>query len=280
MTKDPLELELLTVIPYFTIPPLQLGPFSISPYGVLLMSGILLGNWRVRRRARESAIDVAEMQTAVIWAVAGGFVGAHIVELFFYQPNLIERDGLLVIFNIWKGLSSFGGFIGGLISFYIYFRRRNQPCLIQAALVLEGLVVGWVFGRLGCTFAHDHMGQQSSFFLAFNYPAGPRHNLGFYEFLLALLVLLPITLITRRAKFRPAVYLALIPLIYGSVRFWLDFLRATDLPAADLRYFGLTAAQYGCLALVTFGIWTLVRVSRSRIDEPFRSISDRRLARG
>jgi prolipoprotein diacylglyceryltransferase len=32
--------------------------------------------------------------------------------------------------------------------------------------------------------------------------------------------------------------------IYGVVRFGLDFLRATDLPSADPRYFGLTPAQF------------------------------------
>lgn len=248
------------MIPYFTIPPLYLfGKFSIHAYGVLLMLGILAGNWLVRRRARESGVSIAEIQSAVIWAVAVGFVGAHVVELLFYQPNLIERDGLLVIFDIWNGLSSFGGFVGGLIGFYIYFRRRNQPCLVQMALVLEGLVVGWVFGRLGCTLAHDHIGQQSSFFLAFNYPSGPRHNLGFYEFLLASFVLLPLTLIARRGRFRPAVYIGLISLIYGSARFFLDFLRATDIPGADLRHWGLTAAQFGCLALVSIGVWMLMR---------------------
>ena len=46
----------------------------------------------------------------------------------------------------------------------------------------------------------------------------------------------------------------------SPVRFALDFLRATDLPGADPRYFGLTPAQYGSVACfgagVALSVWT------------------------
>lgn len=161
------------MIPYFTIPSLHLfGPTSIHPYGVLLMVGILTGNWLVRRRAKRLGIRIEEIQNAVIWTVAGGFIGAHLLEVFFYQPELIDRDGFIVILEIWKGLSSIGGLIGGLMASYIYFRRLNKPCLVHVAIILQGLVVGWIFGRLGCTLAHDHIGRSTALFLAFNYPSG------------------------------------------------------------------------------------------------------------
>lgn len=239
-----------------------------------------MGNWLVRRKARRLNIETGEIQNAVIWTVAGGFIGAHLLELAFYQPELVKRDGFIVIVKIWKGLSSFGGFVGGIIGLFIYLRRVDKPCLLYMAVILEGLVVGWILGRLGCTLAHDHLGHQTSFFLAFNYPFGPRHNLGFYEFLLALIILFPITLLFHHGRIKSTIYISVIPLIYGSVRFWVDFLRATDLPVSDLRYFGLTAAQFGCLALVGFGLWTLASVGRGRVDGPQRAISDRRFAGG
>lgn len=260
------------MIPYFTVPEFHLfGPISIHFYGVLLMFGILMGNWLVRRRARRLGIETGEIQNAVIWAVAGGFIGAHLLEILFYQPELIERDGSIVILEIWKGLSSFGGFIGGLIALYVYFRRLNKPYLVHIALILEGLVIGWIFGRLGCTLAHDHIGRSTSFFLAFNYTSGPRHNLGFYEFLLALIVLFPITLLFHRDRIKPAIYIAAISLIYGSVRFCLDFLRATDVQGADLRYWGLTAAQFGCIALLGVGVWMLLK-AHGGIEWPLRRL--------
>jgi phosphatidylglycerol:prolipoprotein diacylglycerol transferase len=46
-------------------------------------------------------------------------------------------------------------------------------------------------------------------------------------------------------------------------RLLLDFLRATDVPYADARYFGLTPAQYAAFALVAYGVWRLMAPERS-----------------
>ena len=48
-------------------------------------------------------------------------------------------------------------------------------------------------------------------------------------------------------------------LCYGVVRFFLDFYRAWDLPGADLRFFLLTPAQYGCLLFIAVGILGLAK---------------------
>jgi len=51
--------------------------------------------------------------------------------------------------------------------------------------------------------------------------------------------------------------LAILALLYGTARFLLDFLRASDVPYPDPRYLGLTPAQYFCFALWAYGIWRL-----------------------
>jgi phosphatidylglycerol:prolipoprotein diacylglycerol transferase len=130
----------------------------------------------------------------------------------------------------------------------------------MADIFVQGLTVGWIFGRLGCTVVHDHPGKLSDFFLAVNYPEGARHNLGLYEFLYTLLVLLPaILFVHRRVPYRPGIYVAIVSLLYGAVRFPLEFLR---LPETDPRYGGLTFAQYSSLFLVGLGLWLLARPTK------------------
>lgn len=249
------------MIPFFTLRDIHLfGPLSIKPYAIFLTLGICVGYWLVRRRTDEAALSQKEIRNACLWAIVPGFIGAHLVAILLYHPELIQRDGYLVLLKVWSGSSSFGGIAGGLIGLILYFRRLNKPWLIQAEIILQGLVAAWIFGRLGCTFAHDHIGQQSTFFLAFQYPGGARHNLGFYEFLLALLVLFPLVLIIHHRKPKPGTYLAAIALVYAPVRFGFDFLRITGVSNADARYWGLTPAQFGCIGLFIYGMWMLSHV--------------------
>src|SRR5262249_35799694 len=63
----------------------------------------------------------------------------------------------------------------------------------------------------------------------------------------------------------PGTSVAVLALLYAPVRFFLDFLRQTDLPGADARYLGLTVAQYGCIVLAGIGIALLVRDRRRTV---------------
>ena len=258
------------MIPYFTIPSIHLfGSVYLHPFGVLLILGIVIAYRVMMSRAGDLQIPGDEMKGALICAFAVGLIGAHLVDVLFYQPEILRTEGWAAYFRVFTGLSSIGAVFGGIAGLCVYLKYRGRHCIPHLSVMVEGFVVWWAFVRLGCTLAHDHVGTLTSFFLAFNYPAGPRHNLGFYEFLLVILVLFPITLIVRRDQFQPRNYVGTIFLIYGSLRFGLDFLRATDLPGSDLRYLGLTAAQYGCLMLAGAGLYMLL--FRSSIPTRTRS---------
>src|SRR5262245_6748411 len=93
----------LIVIPYFTIPSVHLfGSVSLQPYGVLFLIGIILAYRVVIRRATQLGIPHEEMQGALIWVFVVGLVGAHVVEILFYQPELVSREPL-IFFNIFTG---------------------------------------------------------------------------------------------------------------------------------------------------------------------------------
>jgi phosphatidylglycerol:prolipoprotein diacylglycerol transferase len=190
-------------------------------------------------------------------ALVAGFLGSHLVVLL--TEPLPARHGVLGLFEFWNGMSAFGGFFGALIGLALYYARRGATWLVEADVLVQALVVGWVFGRLGCTLVHDHIGRPSSFFLAVRFPDGPRHDLGLYEFLYTVGVLLPAVLILNRRPRAPGTTVRVIALLYAPARFFADFLRSTDLPGADARYLGLTPAQYGCIALAAIGVglvWT------------------------
>jgi phosphatidylglycerol:prolipoprotein diacylglycerol transferase len=125
-----------------------------------------------------------------------------------------------------------------------------------------GLAVGWFFGRLGCSIVHDHPGLPSDFILAVQYPTGPRHDLGFYEWLftIGLIVLL---LMLRRRGLPAGMLTGVVCVLYAPVRFMLDFLRV-----GDRLYYGFTPGQYLAVVMLIAGVAVLMRACGKQRKAP------------
>jgi phosphatidylglycerol:prolipoprotein diacylglycerol transferase len=247
------------MIPYINFKLFEFAGLPIHLFGVLVATGVIIGDRIIVREGAKRGLDPRDVRYMNARLAIGGFIMAHLVSVIFYFPERIKENPL-VLLNIWSGLSSFGGFLGAAIT-YIYLTRKEKiPALPYADSVALGLAVGWIFGRLGCTTAHDHPGRHTTFFLAVKYPEGPRHDLGLYELLFT--IVLTVILFRYARKPRPAGRLiGLFALLYTPVRFFLDFLRATDVARPDERYGHLTPAQWACLGTFVLGIWLLRRKS-------------------
>jgi phosphatidylglycerol:prolipoprotein diacylglycerol transferase len=239
------------VIPYFSGHLFDIGSIPIHMFGVLVAIGVIVGDRIVVAEGKKRGLDPQDVRFLNARIVIGGFIMAHLVSVIFYFPERIKENPL-VLLNVWSGLSSFGGFLGAFLAFLHYTKKEGIPRLPYADSVALGLSVGWIFGRTGCFTAHDHPGRRTSFFLAVNYPGGPRHDLGFYELLFT--IVMTIVLFRYAKKPRPPGHvIGLAALMYAPVRFGLDFLRATDVALPDQRYAGLTPAQWACLATLALG---------------------------
>lgn len=230
----------------------------------------LIGSYAtVVYRARQAGLDERRMENASLWAIVVGLLVSHMVEILLYQPHRLEEEGVLVLLKFWTGLSSFGGFAGGAAALWVFHAVHRERWWREADIYFEGLIVAWIFGRFGCTVALDHPGPKTEFFLAFGASDGLRHNMGFYELLLTLLVLVPVNLVLRRRRSPAGSQVAWNCLLYGAGRFGLDFGRATDVLHPDPRYAGgLTLAQFLSMGLFAFGAWVLVRVRRGGLEGP------------
>lgn len=266
-------------IPYFTLPTLDLpGPIDIQPFGLLVASGVILGVWLMHRWAASHDLDQDHIRGLVNWILASGFIGAHVFDVLAYQSHRLAEDPLLLI-KIWQGISSYGGFIGGVTGFFIYVLRHQLPIGRYADAGMAGFIPAFTIGRMGCTVVHDHIGAYTDdFFLATNYTQevilkhgygsppgtlqpGLHHNLGFYE-LLYMLVLCVVVYGLARWRGRPAGLLPVVVAIsYAPVRFLLEFLRVN--PEADPRYVGLTFAQWMSIVMLGVGVYAAVRIFKA-----------------
>jgi phosphatidylglycerol:prolipoprotein diacylglycerol transferase len=281
--------SLSPLVPYFHVPDLVLLPkgtfgnfppaaFSLKPFGTLVAIGVYLGAWLAVKQAKRLGLDERKLVSFMVWVVGAGFIGGHVLDTVFYFPERLVQDPLSLI-RLWEGLSSFGGFVGAMIGLLFWRWRYQEPVLPYADTVASAFPVGWVFGRAGCTLAHDHPGVRSDAWFAVRYPEGGRFDLGLYEMLLT--VPLAIAFLYLRKKPRPwGFYCAVMSIAYAPSRFALDFLRIREGATADARYWALTPAQWACFGLLAMGVALLWRTLDEQdfsipVDEPEPAPADR-----
>lgn len=235
----------------------------IQPFGVLVAMAVLVG-WRMSEwKAKRSGVAPDVASEMVGHVVLGSFVCAHMLDAIFYHPDKIAENPFY-LFQLWNGLSSYGGFIGAVIGLLVWKWRRGLPAISIGDAAAFGFPFGWIFGRLGCFVVHDHPGVVTDFPLAVaDYrlcidcmPGPPRHDLGLYEVFWSIAVSALFLLLARKER-RRGFYLALVGILYAPIRFGLDFLRAPAADGGDLRYFGLTPGHYGSILLLGVGAWLM-----------------------
>jgi phosphatidylglycerol:prolipoprotein diacylglycerol transferase len=246
----------LAVIPWFELPSLSLGPFTIQSFGVLSAAGILAAVALSQRAAARLGHDPKVILDFSVVGVLAGVVGGHLVHLLFYHPEELAEPWRLL--KVWEGLSSMGGLGGAIVAAIVWFRAKGIRFADYADAFALGMAPGWGVARVGCFTVHDHPGVHTGFFLAVRFPDGPRHDLGLYEALVLFALGALLWALHRRGALAGRL-LALLGVLYGIARFLLDFLRASDVPYADARHLGLTFAQYAAVALV---VWGAVRLAR------------------
>lgn len=251
------------MIPFIYISTIALGPITLQVWGLMVSLGIVASLALARKYLKNRNQDTTHLTSLAFWIIVGAFLGARIFHIAFYEPRFFF-DNPLEIFKIWHGgLSSFGGFFGGTLSSFIYFRRYRLKFETYANAIIGAFPAGWAIGRVGCFLIHDHPGTLTHSILAVKYPDGARYDLGLVEILNAL-GMGAIMLWVKKFGARDSTVSAVGLVWYGVVRFFTEFLRATDLPGADARYLGLTPAQFGSIILCVGAIFILFRSSRAR----------------
>lgn len=246
--------------------PLLAALFQFNVWSFAVPAAIISGYWFALRRARAAGLDTKVFESSMEWGIGGGLVLSHVAEILFYQPQKLKAEGFLTLFKFWDGLSSYGGFIGGtavFAAYYLLYRKRRW--WVEADLLIQGMMVAWVFGRFGCTVSGDHPGPRTTLPFAYPYLDGPRHNMGLYEFVYTLVVLVPANLLLNWKKPPVGSFVAMNCLLYGAGRFALDFLRATDRTDSDPRYAGLTLGHYCSLAIFLVGLIIAVLATRGKL---------------
>ncbi len=245
------------MIPYFQITTIHLGPIPIQVWGLMVAIGILAGTWVAAKMAKRRGQDEKLIWDLSFWSIVGAFIFARLFHIF-YEPNLYVQFPF-EIFKIWQGgFSMMGGLFGAALFGVIYLRRKKVDVFAHVDTAMFGLPLGIGIGRIGCFLIHDHPGTLTNFLLGVNYPDGIRHDHGLYLSINGFVLFLLFLWLARKNA-RTGTYVMMYLVWDGTTRFFLDFLRATDGPIVDARYFSLTPAQYFSLTMIALGLFFIKR---------------------
>ncbi len=263
----------------------QIGPFTIYMYGILIMTGVLAGAWLAARRAPRHGLRSEWMWDLVPWLIIGGVVGARLWHILFPPISMIEAGYTtryylthpLEAIAVWKGgLGLPGVLIGGAVALYLYLWKNRRLHLFPkfADTAAPGIALGQAIGRWGNYFNQELYGKPTNLPWAIEIDPPYRlpgyedvayyHPLFFYEFLWNLFNMTALIYIHRRwgRKLFPGDLFLLYLIIYGTGRFFLEFLRL------DPAFVGTINANQTLMAVVVLASSGLLLWRHRRAGTP------------
>ena len=132
---------------------IQIGPLAIRWYGILIISGVILGASIASRYVAQKGQDPNNVWDGLLWILIPALIGARLYYVFIQSPRGpygLDRylANPLEILNITGGgLHIFGAFVFGAVAVFIYARRRQLPMLIYLDAAALALPLGQAVAR-------------------------------------------------------------------------------------------------------------------------------------
>lgn len=251
---------------------LDLGVWQFRSYGLFVALAVVVGVWWSAREAERRGF-ARSLVYDVAWTITlAGFAGARLWYALFSEPETFLANPW-EIFAIWHGgLSMHGALVAGTVVGAWWIRRQRLPFWRFADAVAPGLILGQAVGQIACLLNGDTYGKPTDlpWAIVFTHPQAmaplgvPLHPLQVYELLAYLAVFLVVHRVARSAAREGAVLLTY-AVLYGAVRFAMEFFRG-DPPAVA----GIIVPQVVSVALVVAALVSLVVLRRSvwRVQQP------------
>jgi len=220
----------------------HIGSFFVPTYGLLVAGAFLAALAVTNRLARRAGLDAEAVLNLGIYCALAGIAGAKLLMFLLEVPYYVRNPGqILSVSTLQAGGIFYGGLIAALITAVWYLRRKALPLLPTADAFAPGLALGHAIGRLGCFAAGCCWGVETRLPWAVTFhnpranelvgvPLGvPLHPTQLYESISEAIIFA--FLYRRYGKpHQPGAIIGLYLLLYSTVRFLVEFIRAHDQP--------------------------------------------------
>lgn len=153
----------------------QIGPLTLRWYGLLFMSGFVVGTFILSHIYRSEKVSPRWVDVITIYVLIGTVLGARLGHVFFYDwPQY--KDNILSIFKIWEGgLASHGATIGIIFAVWLFSRNNKFDVLWTLDRIVLVVAVGGALIRLGNLMNSEIVGHPTTAPWAFVFPRDYEH---------------------------------------------------------------------------------------------------------
>lgn len=265
---------MLAAISYDPLVRIELGPLAVSPHGIGIAIGFLIGARFMLPASRAKGMDDDVVYPLFTRAAIGAIIGAR---LAYVANHPGDYDSVVEALRIWEGgISLIGGFFGAILLALPKIRSSRLSFWKVMDAAAPGMALGVVVGRIGDLAIADHLGKTTDFFLGYRCPpldvatgspCAPTdvatrtvgavvHQTALYDMMFAAVLLFVLVRLRRSPRFDG--FLILVFAVgYSLARLIEDFLRE------DLRRLGLTGSQWTALVTLSVCLFALVVLRRT-----------------
>ena len=245
------------------IPVLQFFGKEISIYQIMTLAGIFTAGPYAMYVAKRHGKDNNEMLTLLLISAIGVFIGMHLVyglTMLPYLRSILQqkpvtdfKSFIQVAGFILGGSVFYGGLLGGMLSGFLYGRKKGLDLLFWSDLVAPVIPFFHFFGRIGCFLGGCCYGLPCSLGFTYHYSPIPGANdvvrfpIQLVEAGFNLLLFFLLNALLNKGKCKGkllSIYLGL----YSVARFTLEFFRGDEIRGF---LFGLSTSQW--ISLLIFG---------------------------
>jgi phosphatidylglycerol:prolipoprotein diacylglycerol transferase len=251
---------------------LQLGPFHLRSYGLMLAVAFLVGTFVSLREARRLELDEDKVLSVILVVLVCSILGARALYVMEHVQQFRREWGSVLA--LWQGgLTLYGGVVAGTAAAFYSARHWGLPVWRVLDALTPAMALGVFFGRIGCFLNGCCYGRPTQLPWGVVFPADsfagvefgnvPVHPSQLY-FAGAGLLLFAVVWLARRRVRTPGVLTWSFLALFALSRIPLDLTRAYEPEALALELGGveLVESQLTSLAIGLFSLLMILRLRR------------------
>lgn len=234
-------------------------------YGLLIVSGMVLAIALIANELKKQEQDPDLIYDLSLWVIPAAIIGARLWYVIF---EFDRYDSILEMINVRDGgLAIQGGIIAGVISGYIFSKRKKLNFIKLADIIFVFLPLAQAIGRWGNFINNEAYGYETNLPWAVIIDGKSYHPTFFYESLSNFILSMVLWYLYRNIKLKDGTTTSWYLIFYGIIRFFVEGLRTDSLYWGPIR-----VAQLISIVFILLGIVLLVYMN-SKKKKDYRNIT-------